>query len=254
MKSGRLLILLNFTFSLMGKSILKRFPAILLMCTILTGCDLVDGGDETELNELLPPENELIPLAVGNYWVYEQWHMEPSWLDTVRTEVLNVQDIIVENTKIRAYGTYRFRYDDLPREDALISLKANGPEGYYSLGFRIPTDSLYKLREGFHFKFPAAVGDTWKHTTVLFNPQSGEMRLGNTRTIELLNTSQKVETPNDDFENCYVYRFNDFGNYSTLFHHFYIKPEVGIVGVDTYGGDGLYGQWRLLEYELKKTP
>jgi hypothetical protein len=230
--------------------------AIFIMSITLTSCDLTGPEPVESLDELISPENEFIPLAVGNYWVYEQWYYgDPTWLDTVRNEILFTHDIIVENTKVHAYGIYRFRYDERPREDALVPLAANGPEGYYILGSRTPTDSLYKLNEGLRYKYPASIGDTWEYTQVIYNRQSGEFRLGNTRTIQLIDTTKTVETPAGDFENCYVYRFNDFYIASTLIHYFYIKPMIGIVGVDTYvADDDLYGQQRLLEYEINGKP
>ncbi len=229
---------------------------ILLVCLMwIAGCGLV-GNDEKKLREMLAPENELIPLAVGNYWVYEQWLIDPTWLDTVRTEVMDVQDIIVEGTKIRSFGTHRFRYDERPRADALLSRTANGPDGYYSLGFVIPSGSLLTLSQGLFYKYPAIVGESWQTTTVLFHNQSGDLSFGNTRTIELLDTTKTVETPAGVFENCYVYVFNDFRTATLLYHHMYIKPKVGIVGVDTFEADNpndtsvLHGQQRLIEYKL----
>ena len=193
---------------------------------------------------------------MGNYWVYAQWHVDSTRIDTVREEVLNVQNIISDNTKIRAYGTYRFNYKNEPPEDALISLKANGSNGLYYLGFRIPTDSLYNFDKGLYFKYPAKVGDMWEHTDVLYYPQNGEMVLGDTQTITLVDTTKTVETSAGIFKNCYVYThwgFNNGDYLSTEKHYFYVKPRIGIIGVDTYIADDkdeLYGQWRLLEYKL----
>lgn len=222
---------------------------------VLAGCGLFEADSEEPLEELLPPKNELIPLAVGNYWVYEQWYLDPTWLDTVRNEVLNVQNIIVENTKVHAYGAYRFRYDTRPRDDALISLAANGPEGYYSLGSRTPTDSLYKLSQGLYYKYPASIGDTWEYTNSHYNAETGKFSLGSTRTIEFIDTAKIVETPAGTFENCYVYSHWDWSDTSMFIHYIYVKPMVGIVGIDTYDiEDEFVGQQRLLEYELKSSP
>lgn len=230
---------------------------LLLVCMMwIAGCGLV-GNDDKKLGEMLAPEKELIPLAVGNYWVYEQWVNDLSWLDTVRTEVMDEQDIIVEGTKIRSFGTHRFRYDERPRADALLSRTANGPDGYYSLGFVIPSGSLLTLSKGLFYKYPATVGESWQTTTVLLHNQSGELSFWNTRTIELLDTTKTVETPAGVFENCYVYVFNDFRTATLLYHHMYIKPNVGLVGVDTFEADNtndtsvLFGQQRLLEYDIR---
>lgn len=242
----------------MDKNNLQPPSILILICCFaffLNSCGLLDG-DKEKLKELLPPEEELIPLEVGNYWVYEQWHMNPEWKDTVREEVLNVQNIIAEHTKIRAYGSYRFHYKAEPREDALIWLRANGQEGFYQLGGRVPTDSLYNLDKGLYFKYPASIGEEWDKTSVIYSPPSGTMSLGDTQTITLVETAKTVETSAGIFENCYVYThwgFNNSDYISLEKHYFYVKPTVGIVGVDTYSEDNkdyLNGQWRLLEYHL----
>lgn len=223
--------------------------SIVLLFSI--SCNIFNANDhETILMTLPKADQELIPLAVGNYWIYDQWQIEPTWRDTVRNEVLTIRDVVIENTKIRAYGMYRFRYDEQPREDALISLETNSPEGYFSLGFDAPLDSLNKLSNGLRYKYPASVGDAWEHTALVFNVVDQKLRIGNTRTIELVDTTKTVETPAATFENCYVYVLNDFRTLSTLVHYLYIKPMVGLVGVDTFAGDDLYGQQRLLEYHL----
>lgn len=64
---------------------------------------------------------------------------------------MTMRDVIIENTRIRAYGTYRFRYDEQPREDALITLEANGPEGHYILGLDVPYDTLNTLSKGLRY-------------------------------------------------------------------------------------------------------
>ncbi|MEX0608003.1 MAG: hypothetical protein WD016_01680 [Balneolaceae bacterium] len=240
----------------------QLLPSSLISLVILiflfgSSCGLLGEDEEDELKELIPPEEELIPLKVGNYWVYEQWHMNPEWKDTVREEVLNVHNIIANDTEIRAYGSYRFHYKDRPREDALVWLRANGPEGFLKLGGRVPTDSLYNLDEGLYFKYPASIGEEWEHTSVVYFPPSGTMSLGDSQTITLVDTGKTVKTPAGTFENCYVYTHWGFSNsdYVSLEkHYFYVKPTVGIVGVDTYSEDNkdyLNGQLRLLEYHLK---
>lgn len=226
----------------------KWIPVLML---ILAGCGAVDA--ENELDELIRPDVELIPLAVGNYWVYDQWQVEPTWRDTVRNEIMSMHDVIIENTRIRAFGSYRFRYDERPREDALISLLANGLEGHYSLGFEAPYDTLNRLSNGLRYRFPANPGEHWEYTVIAFRPADQMLRIGNTRTIELIDATKTVETPIATFEDCLVYTSFDFQTASLIRHYIYIKPEVGLVGVDSYVGDDLYGQQRLIEFGLNKS-
>lgn len=223
------------------------FSAAILVT--ISACGIL-GGEE-KLKELLPPEKELVPLEVGNYWVYEQWLLDPTWKDTVREEVLSVRDIVAENTKIRAYGSYRFHYKDEPREDARISLKANGAEGHYYLGGRTESDSLYV--KDLRYKYPAEPGDTWEATQTLYTPSTGQYSMGTTRTIELVDTTKTVETPAGIFENCYVFKHPDFNDLIVEDVYIFIKPGIGIVGGESRGSldtTTVIGQWMLLEYKL----
>ena len=236
------------------KATFSRFiQSFVVLSVILSGCGLLDSDYDEPLQELQTPEVELIPLAVGNYWIYDQWQVEPTWRDTVRNEVLLNRDVIIENTKVQAFGTYRFRYDQQPGEDALISLSANGKDGHYLLGFDAPFDALNSLSKGLRYKYPANPGDSWEHNTIVFNVIEQKLRIGETRTITLVDATKTVETPAGTFENCYVYRFWDFRTASILVHYVSIKPMIGIVGVDTFVADDmddLYGQQRLIEYEI----
>lgn len=87
----------------------------------------------------------------------------------------------------------------------------------------------------------------------MFNVVEQQLRLGETRTIELVDTTKTVETPAGTFDNCYIYKFFDFRTASLIRHYVYIKPRVGLVGVDSYAGEDLYGQQRLLEYDLENN-
>ena len=84
--------------------------------------------------------------------------------------------------------------------------------------------------------------------------------MGNTRTIELVDTTKTVKTPAGTFENCYVYVHQDFRTAVLMYHNIYIKNGVGIVGLDTFLADNpydrneLYGQQRLIEYRLLHNP
>ncbi|MEO9884667.1 MAG: hypothetical protein ABJR05_02480 [Balneola sp.] len=226
--------------------ILLTFISVVI---IIAGCGFT-GNEEKELNELIAPENELIPLEVGNYWVYEQWYLDPSFKDTVREEVIGKRRIVAEDIIVDAFESVRFRYDTRPADDAILPIKANGPDGHYFLGAWAKVDSLYINNR--RYKYPAKVGDVWKSTSSIYDSKNSRFLIGSSRTIELIDTTKTVVTAAGTFENCYVYKNNDFSPTSTLTHFYYIKPTVGIIGLDSRIDDEpeLLGQWRILEYKL----
>jgi len=69
----------------------------------VTGCDT-----DEPLQVFGKPETELIPIASGNFWIYNHWQIEPTWRDTVRNDELPIRDVIIEDNKIRACGTHRY--------------------------------------------------------------------------------------------------------------------------------------------------
>jgi len=231
------------------RMILLTFISVVI---IIAGCGFT-GNEDEELTELVAPENELIPLEVGNYWVYEQWYLDPSNKDTVREEVIGTRQIIAEDIIVDAFESVRFRYDTRPADDARLPVKANGSEGHFFLGGWAKVDSLYINNR--RYKYPAEVGDTWESRQILFDTEKKEYKIGNTRTIELIDTNRTVTTSVGVFENCYVYKHQDFKPLFPYFQYIFIKPGIGIVGGETKTtiDDSIYyaGQYFLREYRVE---
>jgi len=228
--------------------ILLTFISVVI---IIAGCGFT-GNEKKELNELIAPENELIPLEVGNYWVYEQWYLDPSFKDTVREEVIGKRRIVAEDIIVDAFESVRFRYDTRPADDARLPLKANGSNGHFFLGGWANVDSLYINNR--RYKYPAEVGDSWESRQILFDTEKKEYKIGNTRTIELIATNKTVMTSAGVFENCYVYKHQDYKDLFPYFQFIYIKPGIGIVGGETKAtiDDSTYfaGKYTLREFQV----
>ena len=233
---------------------MKNLMQLIFLGTVLifSGCGLLNGDDNDKLNELLPPENELIPLEVGNYWVYEQWYLDPSNKDTVREEIIGTRRIIAEDNIADAYKSVRFRYDSRPADDALIALKANGPDGHYFLGGWTEIDSLYINNR--RYAYPAEAGDSLESRQILFDTEMQEYKIGSTRTIELMETNRTITTPAGVFENCYVYRHQDYNRLFPYYQYIYVKPGIGIVGGKTVGTNdstNYAGEYFLIDYKVE---
>ncbi len=233
------------------KDLISFVLPVTFLC-FFTGCDILGGNEDSSLKELLVPQNELIPLEVGNYWVYEQWFLDPSNKDTVREEVIGTRQIIAEDIIVNAFETVRFRYDTRPTDDALFSLKANGIDGHFFLGGWAKVDSLYINNR--RYKYPAEVGETWESRQILFDTDIKEYKIGNTRTIELIDTNRTITTSAGVFENCYVYKHQDYNPLFPYFQFVFIKPGIGIVGGETIASNDttdLAGQYFLMEYKIE---
>lgn len=219
---------------------------------LFSGCSLLGGEDEKKIKELIPPQQELIPLEVGNYWVYEQWYLDPSNKDTVREEIIGTRRIIAEDIMVDAFESVRFRYDSQPADDALIALKANGQDGHYFLGGWTDIDSLYINNR--RYAYPAEAGDTLSSRQILFDTETKEYKIGSTRTIELMETNRTITTPAGVFENCYVYRHQDYNRLFPYYQYIYVKPGTGIVGGKTVGTNdstNYAGEYFLMDYRVK---
>lgn len=180
---------------------------------IIGGCGVTESDNKETLTEL-------IPLEVGNYWVYEQWYLDPSNKDTVREEVIGERRIIAEDIIVNAFESVRFRYDTRPAADAILPVKANGPDGHYFLGAWANVDSIYINDR--RYKYPAEIGDTWESRQTLFDTEKKEFKIGNTRTIELIDTNRTVTTSAGVFENCYVYKHFDYADLTPHMQFIYI--------------------------------
>lgn len=227
----------------------RTFAPLIIMGFFFGACGFFDNDEE--LTKLIVPENELIPLEIGNYWIYEQWYFERSNKDTVREEIIGNRTIIAEDIIVNAFETTRFRYDKRPSSDAILSLKANGINGHYYLGAWSEMDSIYINNR--RFKYPAKVGDTWESRQTLFDTENNEFKKGNIRIIELIDINRTVITSAGIFENCYVYKHLDFNPLFLYDQFIYIKPGIGIIGGETISIDDtldIAGQYFLREYRI----
>jgi hypothetical protein len=226
---------------------------------------------------------ELIPLAVGNEWLYHRWYAVPTIVDTMREVVLNDYNITLGDNTYTVYGYQRFHHtveyeSEAPKEKILSKdnmydfyslyesdkfvipyqwLRANTEHGVYSFGGISQTDTLFL--KNIHYKYPGSVGDEWEYPEIAYHFIEQEFSIGDTRTFELVGMNDKFESDIADYDGCYVYRWSEMGTYPPgpiywWYHYAYIKPGIGVVAVHTRDVDNpehIVGQWILIDYTLK---
>jgi hypothetical protein len=221
----------------------------------------------------------VVPLEVGNYWLYHRWYSVPTIADTIREEVLSRHEFSIEGESHTIYGYQRMFHrsgNDVPENGAGYSLargvndvyplswmarpsidyqwlRANGTDGLYSFGGISAADTL--LLRNIHYKHPDHVGESWEYSTIAYHFRDQQFSVGDTIDIEVVGMNEDFETDFGHFKDCYVYRFSEI-SWDPVYHwnHFvYIKPGIGIVGVETrrmHEPEDLIGQWILIDHHI----
>ena len=179
-----------------------------MLSIIFYGCMDVDD------NGWINSQGVLIPLAVGNYWVYE-WVRYDSLgnetiIDTIRVNICN--STIVNGTRV-----YYWSWDDSYEDATLI---ANLTGGVYDFGI-VYNDSVH-LHDtlGTHYlwlKYPASVGETFYSSA-------------ENDSMTVVSISRPIMVPAGLFT-CYEYIY-DYDQ------HVYFAPNHGYICARSY--DGLY--------------
>ena len=197
----------------------RIFFITIVIMVLLSSCDLFN-------NEQEKPPGELVPLAVGNYWVYEYTYLEVI-KDTIRYEVTAEVEVPIGDT---SYTAYAANFVPFPEGlEPYYWLRRNGANGLYLMGGISDTDTLFV--NNVEYKLPAAVGETFTSPRVSFSFDRFEFYQSDTLSITLIDDDREVVTPAGKFE-CYVYNFQlDAGDDVEVDFDYYLfySPGVGLV-------------------------
>lgn len=171
---------------------------------LFSGCDKNDNINE---------KGEIIPLKVGNYWIYSNQYFRSSDIESIDSAV-SITYKIHKNVKLQ--NKYYFIFGFASTSD----IGVNDKEGFWakggdifediSLNERIP-DSLELL-----FKYPTQVGDKWfGHFNIFFSD-----------TLITKNLNVSVQVPAGTF-NCVHYQFKNLEKYPKS--GFFVSPGTGMI-------------------------
>lgn len=204
---------------------------LLLLAFSATGCI-----DRTQNPDIGGVDQEVFPLAVGNYWDYYIWNVLPELGDTFRDKIVNEYSLNFDGREYRAFG-----YNSLPLNseveiipNGMEWLWAHSPRGLLLFGGKYQ-DQTY-LNNELYLKYPGTAGDTWVMQTVLFNTQTGRFSRAKSLPILLLETGAPCRTETLAIDGCHVYQYEEFGEGDQIYHWFtyvYVKPGIGIVTIET---------------------
>ena len=197
----------------------KYFKLMLLVIFIFTYPACSIAGDD-----------EIIPLAIGNYWVY---NVEMFMGDTL-APTPPMTDTVEVKKEINWSGHTWYSFDD-PIEEGENLYYRNTEEGHYQLTI---SPEFKDGKTALKTKFPLQLNDTWLD-------ESDSLTI----TVEAIN--ETVTIPAGEFEGCYRIKMMMFEGAE---HVMWIKPGVGEVkGVFTakHGEIEMRSVRELIEYHLK---
>jgi hypothetical protein len=218
---------------------------------LLVSVFLVVMGSSCDLfnNEQNIVSGELIPLAVGNYWVYETTYLD-ALIDTIHYEVSHKLEVPIGDT---SYTAFAANFVPFPEGlEPYYWLRRNGDHGIYKMGGISNTDTLFTNEV--EYKLPSEVGETIQTPQISFSYDRFEFYVSDTLNITLIDDNRKIITPAGTFE-CYVYNFQlDAGDdvLSDFDYYLFYSPGVGLVKQEERGErrQNIITEMTLMEYRI----
>ena len=198
--------------------------AVLILCvpTFIAACDFLGDEERQERDELLP-------LAVGNYWAYSTSRLGGAVADSFTVEISREVRVTYEGEQFTVFAESVRRNAFPPPEHEW--LLGNGEEGLYTMGGIAETDTL--VLRSLTRKYPAHVGETWTDIRFAYRQSSTrEFEVQDTIAISLHAKAEPFETPLGTFR-CHVYKYSFRPADDVLSHwnvYTYYSPGVGLVG------------------------
>ena len=145
--------------------VMKTAVWVVAAMLALSSCEKNPGGSDTE--------KELVPLAVGNYWAYQQL-----WYGGVDGEVLegltdSVLFMVIGDTLLSIDGSEHrtairsstFPFDGVPADHRWLYW--NGDDGTYLMGGISGNDTL--IYKSMVYKFPISKGESWQAHRIYYD-------------------------------------------------------------------------------------
>lgn len=217
----------------------------LLFMLILFVCKQNKMPIDTNTND------ELIPLEIGNYWVYEASSFFPN--DTLvnfwKFGITGSTDILFQGEKIQVFYWVNIDYQTgIPAE--IKYYYKNESDGLFIYGATCPTDTL--VFKSLYLKYPVKIAEQWNHQTITIlsspNPLNECFAAGETLSIECIKTSHEFLTPVGRF-NCYEFHYQ-IPQTSNKEKFLYFSPNIGFVGMIEKENNQIVHKWVLKEYQI----
>jgi hypothetical protein len=201
----------------------KLFFTCILSCYLFQSC-------EDRINDIPVSENVLIPLSVGNYWVYiQKVNGFPQLTDTIKIAITGNTIIDYQSVDYSVWLWTKYR----PGTNEPLDyswLLWNGLDGLYNMGGISSTDTL--IDKILFLKYPSYVGENWDVLTIGYHLTNNEFIITDTINYSCLATNELFQTPVGNFY-CYVYYWREpLGDdiVDTLLHYTYYAPNLGYIG------------------------
>ena len=211
------------------KILLIFFSLLLMSC---------HSGTEPPIDENKDP---LIPLAVGNYWVYDAYYLKedgsidfPAWPES-NVFGFKVSDTLNVTLNGKKTKTFKLSLYDHPTNSTSSEAKLiyNGKDGIYYSGIT-DKDTVKMLFDDLLFVYPPTKGyETLAHTFYYTSTGNYLNILDSIKTTyTCVSTDSLFSTPVGNFR-CIVYKLKLM--LDDVFYlgdiYYFLKPGVGLVGI-----------------------
>lgn len=198
---------------------------------LLASCDFL-GDDPDSLS------GDLVPLVVGNYWIYSGWYIDPSlFADTFRVDIAREVEVLVGRRTVTAYAKTR-RPHRATGPAPYAWLLVNGPGGLMEFG-GVSARDTFVVHDNLSRKYPGNPGDSWHTNRLGYRFSTQQFEILDEVEVRIVATDSLLVTPAGSFR-CYVYNYiirmaEDVGSYWSVYEFY--APGVGMVGEFLKGRD-----------------
>lgn len=207
----------------------------LFICTILffTGCKKDSSNPETPGSGTV-----IVPLAVGNNWIYTDSLFNTSTGAFVQAGasklgITGKQTISYhgQTREVFWWNWYNYSSNSYSTDNFLVG---NESDGFSSYGWA-PNSTPIITERSFAIKYPCSVGDTWQTINYRYTSQTNYYA-HDTEFVTCTSLDQVVATPSGSFH-CIVMK--RVYSVDKSFTFMYVSPGVGIIATTEYTATGI---------------
>jgi hypothetical protein len=220
----------------------RRSAPVFVFLILVAAVVLVTCSEDEETPTQPEPTGVLVPLTVGNTWEYIDTMYTGGNNGTVSTIVVTADTTVTVGTT--DYDCHVWRWHGGMFSEPTDYLVRNESNGLWNLGVMCPSDAqFFRVMWA---KYPASTADTWSKTFAGCVFGSVMAIPGDADFVE---SGYSYATPAGTFS-CYRYHERYVGP-STVDVYYYIVPDIGVVGMETFSDGALSTQKWLTSYDLR---
>ncbi len=220
---------------------------IIIFAMLIAGC----SEDSTNPSGQQSFQDEIIPLAVGNQWIYLYTDETTGLQDTLCKGVSGSEMFECEDHELREVFHWNWYNLDEGHYEDHKSLCYNTEEGFHKAGGISSSDSLFA--DYLTVKYPVSEGDSWIYTDIEYDPENSQWVYTDTLEAFCTAVDTMITTP-AGFFTCIEVTLCRLGTEpgGLFVQRFYYSPNIGYIGFILYNNGVIRSKRLLMDYSINE--